>query len=444
MKSHVCKFTVVLFLLSYTACLSAQINGKILDAKTGKPLSGANIYSDKGVGITMSDEKGEFIIKDGEPLQGIDTIGISFVGYLTKRFPVRDLLKKKNSISLEEAPIELGEVTAYGVRKFYLRVPYTQISSMPVPLYSFAMVSCRNKLYVTGGDRSQVKPPTDYDLTGSGGLPTGFVYEKYSGKIYVYDIPSNTWTVTNQRVRERAYHSALYDNGRIYVMGGKRFSTNRKMEFLDETVEIYDLASDTLLTDPVNPHQAASAAAFAYDGKLIVMGGSIYRAESGWQRYSDKIHMLDLRNGAWYEVGKMPLGMETDGILVGHTILLFGGYRGKALSTIQTYDLATGAWKSKGNLWFPICKAGIARGGDKVYILENGVMQVYNLRTNEVKAYQIDLNLRASGLYCTENKLIIVGGCTEDMDGKLGDAGVYEVQLSDFERTELHLINREK
>ena len=73
MKSHVCKFTVVLFLLSYTACLSAQINGKILDAKTGQPLSGANIYSDKGVGITMSDEKGEFIIKDGEPLQGIDT-----------------------------------------------------------------------------------------------------------------------------------------------------------------------------------------------------------------------------------------------------------------------------------------------------------------------------------------------------------------------------------
>ena len=154
--------------------------------------------------------------------------------------------------------------------------------------------------------------------------------------------------------------------------------------------------------------------------------------------------MLDLRNGAWYEVGKMPLGMETDGILVGHTILLFGGYRGKALSTIQTYDLATGAWKRKGNLWFPRCKAGIARGGDKVYILENGVMQVYNLRTNEVKAYQIDLDLKESGLYCTENKLIIVGGCTEDMDGKLGDAGVYEVQLSDFERTELHLINREK
>ena len=59
------------------------------------------------------------------------------------------------------------------------------------------------------------------------------------------------------------------------------FSTNRKIEYLDETVEIYDIHRDTLLTDPVNPHQAASAAAFVYDDKLIVMGGSTYRVENG-------------------------------------------------------------------------------------------------------------------------------------------------------------------
>lgn len=37
-------------------------------------------------------------------------------------------------------------------------------------------------------------------------------------------------------------------------------------------------------------------------------------------KYSDKIHMLDLKEGVWYEAGKMPLGMETNGILVGHTV----------------------------------------------------------------------------------------------------------------------------
>ena len=436
--------TLVIFLTFFdSSSLFSQVGGRIVDAKTKQPLVGANIYTDLGVGVSVADKKGEFMINNGELLRDADTLCFSFVGYFTKRFSVSSLLQKKNVILLQEEPFALGEVTVYGIKKSYLRLPYTQISSMPVPLYSFAMISLEKKLYLTGGDRSQIKPPMGFSLTGSGGLPSGFVYEKYSNKIYVYDIISNTWTIINKKLRERAYHSALYNDGKIYVIGGKRFSTNRKIEYLDETVEIYDIHRDTLLTDPVNPHQAASAAAFVYDDKLIVMGGSTYRIENGWQKYSDKIHMLDLKEGVWYEAGKMPLGMETNGILVGHTVFLFGGYRQRTLSDILTYDLITGLWRKRGKLWFSVGKAALARGGDKVYILENGVIQVYNLYTNEIKAYQIDLKLREGGLYCTDDKLIIVGGYSEGIDGKLGDAGVYEVRLSDFNRTELHLINRE-
>lgn len=436
--------TLVIFLTFFdSSSLFSQVGGRIVDAKTRQPLVGANIYTDLGVGVSVADKKGEFMINNGELLRDADTLCFSFVGYCTKRFSVTSLLQKKNVILLQEEPFALGEVTVYGIKKSYLRLPYTQISSMPVPLYSFAMISLEKKLYLTGGDRSQIKPPMGFSLTGSGGLPSGFVYEKYSNKIYVYDNISNTWTIINKKLRERAYHSALYNDGKIYVMGGKRFSTNRKIEYLDETVEIYDIHRDTLLTDPVNPHQAASAAAFVYDDKLIVMGGSTYRVENGWQKYSDKIHMLDLKKGVWYEAGKMPLGMETNGILVGHTVFLFGGYRQRTLSDILTYDLITGLWRKRGKLWFSVGKAALARGGDKVYILENGVIQVYNLYTNEIKAYQIDLKLREGGLYCTDDKLIIVGGYSEGIDGKLGDAGVYEVRLSDFSRTELHLINRE-
>lgn len=436
--------TLVIFLTFFdSSSLFSQVGGRIVDAKTKQPLVGANIYTDLGVGVSVADKKGEFMINNGELLRDADTLCFAFVGYCTKRFSVTSLLQKKNVILLQEEPFALGEVTVYGIKKSYLRLPYTQISSMPVPLYSFAMISLEKKLYLTGGDRSQIKPPMGFSLTGSGGLPSGFVYEKYSNKIYVYDIISNTWTIINKKLRERAYHSALYNDGKIYVIGGKRFSTNRKIEYLDETVEIYDIHRDTLLTDPVNPHQAASAAAFVYDDKLIVMGGSTYRIENGWQKYSDKIHMLDLKEGVWYEAGKMPLGMETNGILVGHTVFLFGGYRQRTLSDILTYDLITGLWRKRGKLWFSVGKAALARGGDKVYILENGVIQVYNLYTNEIKAYQIDLKLREGGLYCTDDKLIIVGGYSEGIDGKLGDAGVYEVRLSDFNRTELHLINRE-
>lgn len=434
---------IILFTLGNNTNLFSQVGGQIIDAKTKQPLAGANIYTSRGIGVAVADKKGEFMINNGELLQKVDTLCFSFVGYHTKRLAVASLLQKKNVILLQEEPFALGEVPVYGIEKTYLRLPYTQISSMPVPLYSFSMISVGKKLYIIGGDRSQIKLPTSFSLSEGGGLPTGFIYEKYSNRIYIYDITSNTWSVADQKLRERAYHSALYDDGKIYIMGGKRFSTNRKIEYLDETVEIYDIRRDTLLMDPVNPHQAASAAAFIYDKKLIVFGGSTYQAENGWQKYSDKIHMLDLKKGIWYEVGKMPLGMETDGILVGHTVFLFGGYRQRPLSTILTYDLTTGIWKNRGNLWFSISKAAMTRWEDKVYILENGVIQVYNLSTHETKAYQIDLKLRQGRLYCTGDKLIIVGGYSEGVDGKLGDSGVYEVRLSDFSRTELHLINRE-
>lgn len=434
---------IILFTFGNYNNLFSQVIGQIINAKTKQPLVGVNIYTSRGIGVAVSDKKGDFMIKNGELLHNVDTLCFSFVGYRTKLFAVASLLQKRNVILLQEEPFALGEVPVYGVEKTYLRLPYTQISSMPVPLYSFAMISLGNKLYIIGGDRSLIKLPTNFSLKGAGGLPTGFIYEKYSNRIYIYDIISNSWSVANQKLRERAYHSALYNDGKIYIMGGKRFSTNRKIEYLDETVEIYDIHQDTLLIDPVNPHQAASAAAFVYDKKLIVFGGSTYQAENGWQKYSDKIHMLDLKKGIWYEVGKMPLGMETNGILMGHTVFLFGGYRQRPLSTILTYDLITGIWKNRGNLWFSISKAAMTRCGDKVYILENGVMQVYNLCTNETKAYQIDLKLREGKLYCMGDRLIIVGGYSEGVDGKVGDSGVYEVRLSDFGRTELHLINRE-
>lgn len=357
---------IILFTFGNYNNLFSQVIGQIINAKTKQPLVGVNIYTSRGIGVAVSDKKGDFMIKNGELLHNVDTLCFSFVGYRTKLFAVASLLQKRNVILLQEEPFALGEVPVYGVEKTYLRLPYTQISSMPVPLYSFAMISLGNKLYIIGGDRSLIKLPTNFSLKGAGGLPTGFIYEKYSNRIYIYDIISNSWSVANQKLRERAYHSALYNDGKIYIMGGKRFSTNRKIEYLDETVEIYDIHQDTLLIDPVNPHQAASAAAFVYDKKLIVFGGSTYQAENGWQKYSDKIHMLDLKKGIWYEVGKMPLGMETNGILMGHTVFLFGGYRQRPLSTILTYDLITGIWKNRGNLWFSISKAAMTRCGDKV------------------------------------------------------------------------------
>ena len=50
---------------------------------------------------------------------------------------------------------------------------------------------------------------------------------------------------------------------------------------------------------------------------------------------------------------------------------LYSNYKaGGHEKDIFTYDLITGLWRKRGRLWFPVGKAALARGGDKVYILD--------------------------------------------------------------------------
>lgn len=58
--------------------LSSQVRGQIIDAKTKQPLAGANIYTNRGVGVAVADKKGEFMINNGELLHNIDTLWFFF------------------------------------------------------------------------------------------------------------------------------------------------------------------------------------------------------------------------------------------------------------------------------------------------------------------------------------------------------------------------------
>ena len=115
-------FTLVIFLTFFdSSSLFSQVGGRIVDAKTKQPLVGANIYTDLGVGVSVADKKGEFMINNGELLRDADNICFYFVVFCTNRFSVTYFLKMKNLILLQEEPFALGEVTVYGIKKSYLR-----------------------------------------------------------------------------------------------------------------------------------------------------------------------------------------------------------------------------------------------------------------------------------------------------------------------------------
>jgi len=106
----------VIFFLLFTYLALAQdisIKGTIVDARTGKPLAGANISVENKPNIgTASGIKGEFVLQNG--FSAFDNIIISYVGYERKVIPASQLVEKEQVIELEALVIPSQTVLVKG------------------------------------------------------------------------------------------------------------------------------------------------------------------------------------------------------------------------------------------------------------------------------------------------------------------------------------------
>lgn len=91
----------------------AEIKGKITDATTNEPLSGATIYISDLKATTISDAKGEFLIKN-IPLKGKFLVEVRYVGYKTTSQLVDLTSIQSLNFPLEPSVIESAEVVITG------------------------------------------------------------------------------------------------------------------------------------------------------------------------------------------------------------------------------------------------------------------------------------------------------------------------------------------
>lgn len=239
------------------------------------------------------------------------------------------------------------------------------------------------------------------------------VYDQFrSSAIYVYDLKQNVCETRKPKLTARANHVAQLYNDRIFLLGGVRYSTNKRLDYTDEKLEVYDLKNDTVYAQASNLHLAKNAASFVYEDLLFVVGGSEKELV-----YSDKIHALDLKRGYWYEVGEIPkpLRREMNGVLVGDKAYFFGGRRGLTICRdINSYDLRTGEWHYLGNLAEAVSYPGLAVQGDLVFIQEGRNLQVYDCRSNDARLYPLDREMESAAIHLDGNSLYIVGGCVRN------------------------------
>ena len=393
------RYIVILCCFCLFSFLSyAQTKGKILDGKTLLGLEGVNIYIFKDtLGIGITNEKGEFDLQMFRHCLDNDTIVFSYIGYQTLKCGLKKLKENDYQVLLFEASQCLGEVNITAKRRSYF-LDFKFVSTMPKRLFSFGSFLLGHKLYIVAGDETKTKLNK-----------LGMEYWEYrSSNIYVYDIERNLWETKKYKVEDRACHAAHFYNNRIFILGGVRYSTNRRMEYTDEKMEMYDLTKDTLYVESVNPHPAKNFTSLIYDNLLFVIGGS-----SKKNVFWDKIHALDLKRGYWYEIGDIPEKMqrEMNGILVGHNVYFFGGKRTIPLWDINSYNLLTGEWKSLCDLKEAVSYPALVTHNNLIFIYEYNTLQVYNVSTNMLYSYPINLELEYSSMHYYDSKLYIVGGC---------------------------------
>ncbi|MDJ0646958.1 MAG: galactose oxidase, partial [Flavobacteriaceae bacterium] len=234
------------------------------------------------------------------------------------------------------------------------------------------------------------------------------------------------------------YHSVVSSGDKIYISGGKRLSSNKRLQYLDETIEIYDQNSNNVIEDRVNPHKAVNALSLSYKDKILLIGGSIKESKNGIKTFSDEIHFQNLKTGFWYKLTTMREGKEVKGVLAGDKIYLIGGFNGRSLTTIETFDLLTDKWETVGELNKASASPGIAISDTTIFIFDNGKISTYNTRTKVLNDYLINIPLSGANMHYNNGKLYVIGGYTKNSYSKLPSSAVYSIDLKEFDMTRIY------
>nr|WP_321234714.1 carboxypeptidase-like regulatory domain-containing protein [uncultured Psychroserpens sp.] len=436
--------------LLFTQFLFGQrINGIVLDSKTKAPIENVSVFFKKNKSGTVSNEKGVFNLSLKSKIAKTDSLKFSCIGYHSRTISIEDFKKEKTTVYLSKKLENLNQVVVNSSEILKDKLTFKRLAPLKSRVSDFGSQVAGNYIYVTSGNSSYLQDIGKKALIEVGLIPNpsfadlmrelsrGFYYEGYSDKLQIYDILNNSWSVSEITFKERAYHNLNCYGNTLYSIGGKRLSINRKREYLDDKIEVFDMASDEVIIDHTNPHQAINFASFTYNDNIIVMGGSTSINKKGKKTYTDASHIYNITSGRWYELPKMITAKETQGVIINDNIYLIGGHNGQPLQTVESYNIKTKTWMQLGDLFHALEKPALATSDQMIYIYDGNKMFRFDTITGIIETYNIDLKLKNSRLHYHQNKLYIIGGFTENAHTKAASSDVYVIDLDVFEETKI-------
>lgn len=437
---------MILFCISIHTSQAQNISGTICDTAS-KPIANAHVIIKGMPSGTITNNKGEFLLPVQSGANLHDTLIISHVSYQTRVLSIAMLNDAKNIVVLQEGTRQIPEAVVLPSKSLKRRLEFEPLAELKKGINNFGAIMLGDSIYIIGGDASNIDHSAkrafarmaDVQPGSSSGMQVkpSKTWEQYLGDLQIYDMVNNTCSLIEDKFSPRAFHAIHSCLDQIYVIGGKRISTNKMVEYLANDIEVLTLSNNTIEVDETNPHQAINFASCVYKNNLILFGGSESRSSSGQKNYTNKVHMYHTLNGLWYELPPMPTAMEAKGELVEEYMYFFGGEKAVPLRTIYAYDLQKGEWYSLGNLPIAMRRPAITHHYETLYIFEDKTICTYNIATKKLKRYEIGLSLMGAEMFCRDNKLIILGGYEVDEFSKIPSKALYAVALEEFSKTQV-------
>lgn len=448
---------IIFFLLLLITVNSYGQNffGKVLDRNSKKPLEKVSVYltENKIIG-TATNKVGEFSLHYRFSFKKKDSITFSIIGYKTHKVSIASLKEKINTIFLTRSTKTLEEISII-TKKKQSRLSYKKVGSLKSGNSSFTSKLLDDKLYISGGDKTLIEDSFKkaVDRAGEGVMflteeaiskewSPSLNYKSYSDALFIFSLDSNTLKKTTIKLDNRAYHQMNFHKDNLYILGGKKLTNSSSKEYLLNTIEVLNINTKKLQIDKVNPHKAVNFSSFVYKDHIIVMGGSIKIRKNGKKVFTDKIHLFNLKNGIWHEIGKMPNPRETSGVLIEDKVYFIGGFNNKPSSYIESWDLTNTKWKLEGKLFSGIERPALTYHDNNIYIFENGKLLIYNTQKSSLKEYVINLHLKRANIHFYKNSLFIIGGFREKEYSTEPSSGIYKVDISEFSKTKINRFKK--
>ena len=248
----------------------------------------------------------------------------------------------------------------------------------------------------------------------------------FLGDVEIIDPTTKNIQVLKNHIIPRRYFSAVYDGSEnVYLIGG--IAQDGKKVRYESKVEIFNTVTRKVVEAAPLPYPTRMNSAVYLNGKIYVLGGSHLDWDTRKHKTTAIMAIFDTQTGVWSLGPPMPTEKETATVTYDGKIYAIGGYAsGESQDVFEQFDPATGKWQSMPPLPEKISAHSATVWRDYLIVFGNyddlDAVWTYDFKAKQWHHSELEITgVRHSSAVTFNDSVYLIGG-TQGTSGPVLDA----------------------